>query len=79
MTTIKSRVERLEKKTGRRCYMVMAYEGETDDEALARAGVKPDANDSVFWIQHFCTRPEEVAGTGAGALSFRERGATDDR
>jgi len=60
--TLKSRVERLENKAGRRCHVVMTYEGETRDEALARTGVKPDANDSVVWIQHFC--PEEVAGAG---------------
>ena len=62
--TLKSRVERLENKAGRRCHVVMTYEGETNDEALARAGVKADANDSVVWIQHFCTRPEEVSGAG---------------
>ena len=40
----------------------------------ARAGVKPDANDLVVWIQHFCTRPEEVAGAGGTESSPAEAG-----
>ncbi|CAN5679893.1 hypothetical protein BH18PSE1_BH18PSE1_08070 [soil metagenome] len=74
MATLKSRVERLENKAGRRRHVVKRYEGETNDEALAHAGVVPDAEDLVIFLRRFYKRPEEVAGAGGTESNPAEAG-----